>query len=75
MSEATDEGGNRLSNVNIKVGPTASGIVFNRNAYRELNALYNEALLDDVKVIEYKGAKLLVTYTKYLLEYLDGRLK
>ena len=47
---------------------------FDRADVLTLRKLYDVAVRSGVGLITYRGQQLLTSYTKYLLEYLEGRL-
>jgi len=48
-------------------------LVINKSDLKKLKALYNKA--DPGEVFEFKGEQVLKEYAKYLIEYLETKLK
>ena len=74
-STATNEDGDKLNHVGIKNGPSGKIIEFDKEKTEKLRTAYDEAVRTDAEVFEVEGMQLVREYAKYLLEYLDGRLK
>jgi hypothetical protein len=52
----------------------AAEITWDRAKRDQLRKAYNAALAAGKEVFQFEGHDLLVSYAKYLLEYLDSRL-
>jgi len=74
-STATKEDGDRLNHVGIKNGPNGKIVEFDREKTEKLRAAYDAAVRINAEVLEVEGMQLVTEYVKYLLEYLDGRLR
>lgn len=49
--------------------------VFDKDRTKELREAYDTAVADDAEQFIFHGHALLVSYAKYLLQYLEGRFK
>lgn len=48
-------------------------LLMNKEEYFKLKSLYKKAIENNELLIEFQGNKLLVSYTKYLLEHLKNK--
>jgi len=46
--------------------------LFDQNKFEEFEAAYNEAVKNNEKQFTFDGNEVLVTYAKYLIQYLEG---
>lgn len=54
---------------------TPERFTFDKEKTEELRVAYDTAVADDAEQFLFHGHVLLVSYAKYLLQYLEGRFK
>ncbi len=74
-SEATQQDGERLSVVSIRIGPMLNkSLEFDREKTESLRKAYDVSIRSNFKSFQFEGNEYLTAYAGYLLEYLDARL-
>ena len=57
------------------IGGVMDYITVGDKELKKLKRLYNKALKNNVETFFFQGKEILVGYAKYLIQYLEGRMK